>query len=82
MIGFSDHVALWVTKIKAHVARRGHVNRAQNADHAAKTCDRFVYSIVKVTKLYDYQTCQTFFERFIRCSKVCGLFFLIVLLGR
>ena len=37
------------------------MNRAQNADHAARTCERFVYSIVKMTRLYDYQTWQTHF---------------------
>ena len=36
----------------------------------------FILSI-KITKLYDYQTWQTnFCEKFIRCAKVCGLFFL------
>ena len=42
-----------------HVVRRDHVNRARNADHAARTCERFVYSIVKITRLYDYQTWRT-----------------------
>ena len=32
------------------------MNRARNADHAARTCERFVYSITKITRLYDYQT--------------------------
>ena len=35
------------------------MNRTRNADHAARTCERFVYSIVKITRLYDYQTWQT-----------------------
>ena len=68
VIGSSDLVDLWVIKIKslwsfAHVVRRDHVNRARNADHAARTCERFVYSIVKITRLYDYQTWQTRFWR-------------------
>ena len=27
-----------------------------------------------MTRLYDYQTWQTFFEKFTRSAKVCGLF--------
>ena len=57
--------------------RRDQVNRARNADYAARTCERFVYSIVKITRLYDYQTWQTFSEKFTRCAKVCGLFLLL-----
>ena len=53
----------------AHVIRRDHVNRIRNADHAARTCERFVSSIVKITRLYDYQTWQThFYEKF---TSVC-----------
>ena len=49
----SDLADLWVIKIKslwsfARVVHRNHVNRAQNADQAARTCERFVYSIVKI----------------------------------
>ena len=58
------------------------MNRARNADHAARTCERFVYSLVKITRLYDYQTWHTHcFEKFTRCAKVCGLFSLIVRFG-
>ena len=32
------------------------VNKARNTDHAARTCERFVYSIVKIRILYDYHT--------------------------
>ena len=39
------------------------MNRTRNADHAARTRERFVYSIVKITRLYDYQTWQTHFWR-------------------
>ena len=42
-------------------ARRDHVNRARNA---ARTCERFVYSKVKITRPYDYQTWRTYlFEK-------------------
>ena len=45
------------------------MNRAQNADHTARTCERFVYPVVKITRLYDYQTWQTHFVGEIH--KVC-----------
>ena len=32
------------------------MNRTQNADHAARTYESFVYSTVKITRLYDYKT--------------------------
>ena len=52
-------------------------SRARNAYHAARTCERFVYCIVKITRLYDYQTWQThLWWKFTRCAKVYGLFFL------
>ena len=44
--------------------------------HTARTCERFVYSIVKITTLYDYQTWWTISEKFMRCAKDCGLCFL------
>ena len=49
-----------------------------NANHAARTCERFVYSIVQfITRLFDYQTSQThFWKKFPRCAKVNRLFFL------
>ena len=51
------------------------MNRPRNADHAARTRERFVYSLVKITRLYDYQTWQThFFEKFTRYAKVCVFF--------
>ena len=59
VIGFSDLADLWVDLLIcrsfAHIVRRDHVNRARNANHAVKTCERFVYSIVKITRLYDYK---------------------------
>ena len=43
-------------------ARRDHVNRARNA--ARTLCERFVYSKVKITRPYDYQTWRTYlFEK-------------------
>ena len=45
------------------------------AQNAARTCKSFVYSIVKITRLYDYQTWRTYcFRKFRRCAKVYGLF--------
>ena len=32
------------------------MNGARNADHAERVRERFAYSIVKITRLYDYQT--------------------------
>ena len=46
----------------------------RNADHAARGCERFDYSIVKITRFYDYQTWQKQFW-----INSWGLFFLIVL---
>ena len=42
------------------------MNRARNTDHARRTCERFVYSKVKITRLYDYQTWQTSLEKEVR----------------
>ena len=78
VIGFADLVDLWVTKIKAYdplrAVRRDHVNKARNTDHAARTCERFVNSIVKITRVYDYQRRQT--HLFLKFTT-----FLIVLFG-
>ena len=61
-IGFSDLVQLLVIKIKrlsfAQVVRRDRVSRARNTDYAVKTCEIFVV-IVKIKRLYDYQTWPT-----------------------
>ena len=71
-IGFSDLVDLWVIEIKspwsfAHVVSQDHVNRARNSDQAARTCERFVYSTVKITRVYDYQTWPTHSRGAQRC---------------
>ena len=65
-----------------HVVRRDHKNRAQNTDHAVRTCRRFVHSRVKITRLYeyDYQTWQTNFPRNSQgVQRFVGFFFLVVL---
>ena len=86
VIGVSDLVDLWVIKIKSpwsfsRVVRQNQVNRARTADHTARTCERFVPYITKITRSYDCQTWQTFFEKFTKCPKVCGLFSSIVFYG-
>ena len=58
------------------------MNRARNADHATKTCERFVYSIVRITSVYDDKTCKTHFLRNSRSAqRFVGFFFLILLFG-
>ena len=52
------------------------MNRARNADHVARTCERFVYSTVKIIRLYDYQTWQTQLLRNSRGAQRCVGFFL------
>ena len=48
----------------------------------ARTCERFAYFIVKITRLYDYQTWQTHFWRNARgTQRYMGFVFLIVLFG-
>ena len=60
VIEFSDLIDVCVIKIKslwsfAHiVCQQDQVNRARNTER----CKKFVYFIVKVTRLYDYQTWQ------------------------
>ena len=46
-----------------HVVCWDRVNRARNTDHAVRTFKRFLYSIVKITRLYDHQTWRTQFLR-------------------
>ena len=77
VIGFFDLIDFWVIKIKKPMilcARS--TSRSREQYHAARTCKRFVYSVVKITRLYDCQTWPThFLEKFTRCAKVCGSFF-------
>ena len=67
VIRFSDLVDLWVIKVKclwsfARVMRRNHLNSTW--DHAARTCERFMYSVVKITRSCYYQTWSIhFFEK-------------------
>ena len=49
VIGFSDLIHLWGFKI--NVVRQDQVNRAQNADHAPRTCERLAYCRVKITRI-------------------------------
>ena len=53
----------------AHVVRQDHVNRiTRNTDQAVRTCDGFLYFIVKIKEFYDYQTWPThLFETFRSC---------------
>ena len=48
---------------KREKERRDQVNTARNVGHAARTCEHFVYSIVKITRLHDYQTWPRHFLR-------------------
>ena len=82
VIGFSDLFDLWVIKIRktmilcARSTSRPNeqMNKrtaARNADQAARTRERFVYSIVKVKEC---MIIRHFVEKFTRCAKVSGLF--------
>ena len=62
------------------VVYRAQLNRAWNADHAARTCERFVYSIVKITRLYDYQTWQNIVGEIHEVRKGLWTFLLIAML--
>ena len=56
---------------------RDHVNRARNTDHVARTYERFVYSTVKITRWYEYQTWQIHLLRNSRgAQRFVGSFFL------
>ena len=60
VIEFSDLVDLWVIEILklwsfAHVVHQDQVNRERNTEQAARGCWKSVYSVVKITRLYDYQ---------------------------
>ena len=53
------------------------MNRARKAEHAVRVCERFVYSTVKITRLYDdYQSWQKLFLTNSRgVQRFLGLFF-------
>ena len=75
VIGFPDHVDLWVIRIKSPWSfARLVLDRARNADDLTRVCEQFVYSIVKITRLSNIE--DTFLEKFTRRAKVCGLFYL------
>ena len=79
----SDLVDLWVIKIKsprsfAYVIRWNHVNRARNADQAARTCEAVCMSYSQNNKIFWVSNMTGhMFEEFTRCAKVCGLFILL-----
>ena len=80
MIRVSASVDLLVIKIERPMilcARNTPRSREQRKKHrAASTCERFVYSTVKIARFYDYQKWPTYFlEKFVRYAKVCGLLF-------
>ena len=88
LIGFSDLVDLWVIKIKkpmilcACSTSRSSEQSTKNTDHTVRVCERFVYSVVKITRLYDYQTWKTRFWRNSRgAQRFVGFVFLTVLYG-
>ena len=43
---------------------------ARKTDYPARTCERFVYSLVKITRLCDYQTWQNIFGEIHEVRKV------------
>ena len=63
VIGFSDLVDLWVIKIRTPMilCARCTSRWTRNADRTANTCERFVHSIVKIPRVCDYQTLQTYY---------------------
>ena len=90
VIGFIGCLDLWVIRIKkpiilcTPIVHGDQVNRARNADYTERTCERSVYSIVKIARLYDYQTWQTHFwknsrgvQRFVGLFLGCAFWMLI-----
>ena len=53
--------------------RAGHVSRAQNADQAAGTCERFILKS-KIMQFSDYQSTHLF----VKFTRFLGFFFFIV----
>ena len=58
----------------AHVERPDHVNRAGNTDQAARTCERFVYSIVKITIVWLSNGRHIFWRAAQGAQRFVGLF--------
>ena len=79
VIGFSDLVDLWVIKIKKPMILCARSTpRTRDAEHAARTYESFVYSIVKITNMTDtFCCCWEIYE----VRKGLWAFFLIVFLG-
>ena len=70
---------IWVIKIKklmilcAHSTLRSS-EQSTKTDQAARTYERFVYSIVKIRRMWlSNSMADISFEKFMRCTKVCGL---------
>ena len=83
LIGFSDLFDLWVIKIKsprsfAHVVRRDHANRHGTKRRSRRDSmpERFVYSIVKITRIYDFQKWQIHLRQIHEVRKGFWAFFL------
>ena len=51
-----------------HAVHRDHVNRARNTI-GARTCESFVYSIGKITRVWLSNMADICFEKFMRCAK-------------
>ena len=79
MIGLSDHIDLWVSKINkslwsfAHV-RQDQVRELRNTDHAARGCWKSVYSVVKITRLWLSNMTDTCFKNLRNAQRLMGFF--------
>ena len=82
VIGFSDHVDLWVIKIKKPMILCAR-NTSRSREQGTK-CRSHSENIRKVCLFYSQNNeivwlsnmADTFFEKSTRCAKVCGLYFL------
>ena len=72
MIGYSDFVVSMI------LCARG-TPRSRNADHTARTCERFCLLYSQNNKSYDYQTCiaEIFLRFFLEVRKGIRAFFLL-----
>ena len=87
MVGFSDLIDLWVIEIKKPMILCGRStsrSSEQNTKHTSRS-----ENMQKVCSLYNQNNeivqlsnmADTFYEKFMRCVKVCGLFLLDWLFG-
>ena len=83
LIGFSDLVFLYKRKkpmILCALVRQYQVNRERNTVQTARAYWTFVCSVVKITRLYEYQTWQTRFCGNSRdAQRLMGFFLLTVI---